>query len=207
MISQENIRWVREFLTDDDIRGYEYAGMSGRMGLGHKPAVLVVDLFNMCVDESYPLSNGPAGRSALARTAQLLEFVRTLSIPIVYVQRAERRLPAQIGVAALKWSTVTSPRLASDPRVDEWPPEIAPQSHDLVIRKPKNSAFFETPLYSQLTFLQVDTVIVTGVSTSGCVRATVVDAFARNFRIIVPEECCGDRSQFAPRANLLDMQM
>ena len=82
-----------------------------------------------------------------------------------------------------------------------------PTDRDIVIEKNKPSPFFETPLESFLRYDGVDTVVVCGVSTSGCVRAAVNDAFAHNFRVIVAEEACGDRSPMAHKANLFDMDM
>ena len=86
-------------------------------------------------------------------------------------------------------------------------PAIAPFPEDVIIQKPKYSPFFETPLRSMLTYDDIDTLIVTGVSTSACVRCAVIDAFQSNFRPVVPEECVGDRSLSAHRANLFDIQM
>ena len=85
--------------------------------------------------------------------------------------------------------------------------EYAPRKEDIVILKNKPSAFFETPLESFLRYDGVDTLVIVGVSTSGCVRSAATDAFSHNFRVIVVEEACGDRSAFAHRANLFDLDM
>jgi maleamate amidohydrolase len=84
--------------------------------------------------------------------------------------------------------------------------EIAPRDGDIVIRKDKPSVFFGTPLMSYLHELQVDTLLVAGTTTSGCVRATVVDAFSYNFKVVVVEECVFDRGQASHKVNLFDMQ-
>ncbi len=85
---------------------------------------------------------------------------------------------------------------------------LTPQPGEVVIDKgAKPSGFFGTPLASYLTFDGADTVIVTGMTTSGCVRATVLDAFMNNFNIIIPHECSADRSQMSHKVNLFDMHM
>ena len=84
-------------------------------------------------------------------------------------------------------------------------PLIAPKQDDIVFAKAKPSIFFGTQLVSMLNFLSVDTLIITGMVTSGCVRATVVDAFSYNYRVIVPEECVADRCQAAHQINLFDI--
>src|SRR4029077_7262313 len=89
----------------------------------------------------------------------------------------------------------------------EIPDEIAPAASDIVISKKKASAFFGTPLASYLVDMGVDTMLVTGVSTSGCVRATVVDGHAYNYRVCVVEEGTFDRSSVAHKVNLFDMHM
>ncbi len=84
--------------------------------------------------------------------------------------------------------------------------EIAPHEGDIVILKDKPSVFFGTPLMSYLHELQVDMLLVAGTTTSGCVRATVVDAFSYNFKVVVVEECVFDRGQASHKVNLFDMQ-
>jgi nicotinamidase-related amidase len=87
------------------------------------------------------------------------------------------------------------------------PPEIAPRPDEPVIVKGKPSAFFGTQLHSMLTYHNVDTLVVTGMVTSGCVRATVDDAFSHDYRVIIPEECVADRAEVPHRVNLFDMEM
>ena len=87
----------------------------------------------------------------------------------------------------------------------EFPPEIAPRPGDVLIPKKHPSAFFATPLVSHLIDLGVDTLVVTGCTTSGCVRGSVVDAFAYNFRVLVPSDCVYDRSATSHAVNLFDM--
>jgi maleamate amidohydrolase len=87
----------------------------------------------------------------------------------------------------------------------EFPPEIAPREGDVLIPKKHPSAFFATPLASHLIDLQADTLVVTGCTTSGCVRGSVVDGFAYNFRVLVPHDAVYDRSATSHAVNLFDM--
>ena len=100
-----------------------------------------------------------------------------------------------------EWSARTVSNLDGDTIV----PDIAPGPHDIVVLKQKPSGFAGTPLLSYLTLLGCDSVLVTGTTTSGCVRATVIDAFSNNFRVIIAEEGCFDRSQASHAINLCDM--
>ena len=112
-----------------------------------------------------------------------------------------------INIWNLKLGTSGTEEYTIDEKADQWPPEINPKPEDVIVYKNKPSAFFGTPLASMLSYAGVDTLIIVGISTSGCVRAAVEDAFSYNYRVIVPEECTGDRCQFARRANLFDMDM
>ena len=85
--------------------------------------------------------------------------------------------------------------------------EIAPEKGEVVVRKQKPSAFFGTPLMSMLNEVHADTVLVTGTTTSGCVRASVIDAFSYNYNVAVVEECTFDRGQASHKINLFDMHM
>jgi maleamate amidohydrolase len=93
------------------------------------------------------------------------------------------------------------------PEAHEIADAIKPGPGDIVVTKSKPSAFFGTPLASMLTSLGVDTLVVTGMVTSGCVRATVIDAFSHNYRVVVPLECVADRSATSHQVNLFDMDM
>jgi len=199
-------RW-RHLIGEEDFAAYSKGSFGRRMGFGSHPAILVVDMTYAFVDPAYPTAFGNRGAQALEGFSRLLPAARERSLPIVYSRRNDRRQRWQRGVLDLKWGLTEDPAWLYDPRADQWPPEIAPQQGDAIIEKGKPSCFWETPLRSILTFLGTDTLIIGGISTSGCVRAAVTDAFSSNYRVIVPEECCADRSQFAHMANLLDMDM
>ncbi|MFP4274198.1 MAG: isochorismatase family protein, partial [Paracoccaceae bacterium] len=128
-------------------------------------------------------------------------------LPIYYSRRDRRDHPVRRGIWNLKLSVAQSHGYTSDPRADEWPEAYAPTASDVVVEKNKPSCFFETPLESFLRYDRVDTLVVVGISTSGCVRAAVTDAFSHNFRVIVVEDAVGDRSPTAHKGSLFDMDM
>ncbi len=198
-------RW-KGYVGDEELEALRKAGMGKNMGVGEKPAVLVVDMTYLYVDPAFPLAAGKGMWHVADAIGRLLTVVRKKRIPVFYVRRNKRTLPVEKGLHARKLASFSSP-LLYDPKADEWPDSIAPTASDIIIEKPKYSPFFETPLRSMLTYCGVDTLIVTGVSTSACVRCAVTDAFQCNIRPIVPEECVGDRSISAHKASLFDIQM
>lgn len=204
----ETFDW-KALLDEADRAGYAKGKFGLRMGFGKKPAILVVDMTNLFVDPKYPNANGDTGVGAIAAFTELIAVARETDTPIFYSRRDARTKQVQQGVTSLKWGCTTDPLWLDDPEADEWPTAIQPRNNELehIIEKSKPSAFFETPLRTQLAYLGVDTLIVGGVSTSGCVRAAVTDAFSCNLRVIVPQECCADRSGISHAVSLIDMDM
>jgi len=198
-------RW-KDLIGEEELKAYEKAQFGGRIGFGKRPAILNVDMTYMFVDAGYAMSYGDMSPVVKA-VARLTDVARSKRIPFFYSRRDDRNHRLRAGIWNEKLGTSDTHEYKIDPRADEWPPAIAPHPEDVIVYKNKPSAFFGTPLASFLTYAQVDTLIVVGVSTSGCVRAAVEDAFSYNYRVIVPEECVGDRSPFAHRANLFDMDM
>ena len=198
-------RWEGK-IAADELAVYRKAGFGNRIGLGTRVALLNIDTTYMFIDPAYDMCGRrmPALEAALARMTQAF---RRLQLPIFYSRRDERSHPAHRGIWNYKLGTASTYQYTSDPRADEWPPEFGPRREDVIIRKNKPSPFFSTPLEGFLRYEGVDTLVVMGVSTSGCVRAGVTDAFSHNFRVIVVEEACGDRSPSAHQANLFDMDM
>ena len=169
--------------------GYEEQGFGAtRTGFGERPAVLVVDFQRGFTDPAQPLGGSPLVDAAVEATARLLRAARASELPVLQTYVAH-----QGEADALRWKI---PAVISELRVGSPAAELDPRtfdpSHDLVVRKIAPSIFFGTPAAAILTRLGVDTAIVTGCNTSGCVRASVVDAFSHGFRVIVPRECCGD---------------
>jgi maleamate amidohydrolase len=198
-------RWSGQ-IPENELDAYRKGGFANRIGLGRRCALLNIDTTFMFVDPTYPMCGGPteALREALA---DITEAFRSLDLPIIYSRRDDRSHPIRRGIWNLKLSIAETHAYTTDPRADEWPDEYAPRPQDTIILKNKPSCFFGTPLESFLRYEDVDSLVVVGVSTSGCVRAAVTDAFSHNFRILVPEEAVGDRSASAHRANLFDMDM
>jgi maleamate amidohydrolase len=170
----------------------------GTVGFGRRAAVLVVDFQHL-----YTRGRCATGLDAVERTRDLLAVARTAGVPVVYTYVGYDPEHPDGGVWAQK-----CPGLLENVR-GTWPCGIdelvAPAPGDLVLEKRAASAFFGTGLAGHLRALGVDTVVVTGTSTSGCVRASVVDGVAWDFRMIVARECVSDRSQPSHDAALFDI--
>ena len=184
---------IREF--------YGRRGLGGRVGFGKHPAVLVVDFIVAFTDPECPLAGDLDG--PVEATCQILAVARRRASPVIFttVEYDESMKDAglfALKVPSLKWLTAGSRWVDLDPRLRRQPGEI-------IIKKKYASAFFATDLASQLTTQQVDTLILTGCTTSGCIRATAIDALQYGFRAIVPTEAVGDRAQLPHEANLFDI--
>lgn len=198
-------KW-KDLISEEEMVGYEKAGFGRRIGFGEHPAILNVDMTYMFVDPEYPATYGDM-RPMYQAVTTLTQVAREARVPLFYSRRDDRNHPIRRGIWNQKLGTATTDVYTVDKRADEWPPEIAPRPEDVIIYKNKPSPFFGTPLASFLTYAGIDTLIVVGISTSGCVRAAVEDSFSYNFRTIVPEECVGDRCHSSQRVNLFDMDM
>ena len=200
-----------DLIPSDDLsnfkRGFDPAARP--MSAGSKPAIVVIDMTLAFVDSAYRTGHSETGWPAVAATARLLEAGRSAGIPIFftkgYPDPGHVPTPAERG----KWKTGTRAPDATDlPPGDVIVDELTPQEGELVITKGgKPSGFFGTPLASYLVDAGADTVIVTGMTTSGCVRATVLDAFQYNFDVVIPFECAADRSQISHKVSLFDLHM
>jgi maleamate amidohydrolase len=202
-----------DLIPEADRAVYDASGYGRQGALGTRPALLIVDVtYNFVGDHPepildsirrFPLSCGEAGWKAVDGIARLLQVARAHHIPVIYTQPEDRKNQVEAG----KWLAKQGRSLEQPPSANRIVDEIAPEADDLVIRKPKPSAFFATSLASYLIQLKVDTLLVCGGTTSGCLRATVNDAFSFNFAVAVPEETAFDRSDLAHRANLFDISM
>ena len=179
---------------------YESAGIRRRLGFGKHPAIVVVDLSNAFTGGEHPLSSNMD--DVVEPTLVLLEAARAKDVPIYFttISYADESGP---GTWALKSPVLNS--LVGGGHDTDIDPRLKRQPGEGLVVKPGASSFFATNLATMLTSQGVDTVIVTGGSTSGCVRATVVDAIQLGFRPIVPEECVGDRAEGPHKASLIDM--
>jgi maleamate amidohydrolase len=192
-----------DLFTPDDLVGYTKGGESPPRALGTRPGIAVVDMTYAFVDDRFATGWGATGRPCVAAIRRLLDVARPLGVPVFYSTGKLAHSPAERG----RWkgtSTSLGPQL---PEAHEIVPEIAPREGESVVSKRYPSAFFGTELASLLTYHQVDTLIVTGMVTSGCVRATVIDAFSYNYLVVVPEECVADRAVLPHKLNLFDIHM
>jgi maleamate amidohydrolase len=189
-------------MSRDDLDIYRAQGFGGQVGIGARPALCIVDFVNGFVDPA--IFGGGNIAEAVAKTVALLAAARARRLPVAFsrVVYAEdgsddcafvRKVPA---LASLTEHAPASQIVA----------QLAPKLDETILRKTQPSAFFGTGYAEQLRQRGVDTVIVAGCTTSGCVRATVVDAMSHDFRTIVARDCVGDRSVAAHDANLFDME-
>ena len=197
-------------IGQDEIDAYNAAGFGKSSGLGKRPALLIIDVQYRTVGttpmpfwqsiEEFPTSCGQVGWDAVTHIKSLLNYFRKRKWPVLYPYvapkmnfdqgRLAEKVPALMGVAEKGYEFVA---------------DIAPQPEDILLPKKHPSAFFGTPLVSYLVDKNVDTLVVTGCTTSGCVRGSVVDGFAYNFRIVVPHDAVYDRSDTSHAVNLFDM--
>ncbi len=198
------------YIPEEEQRAYRAVGFGRSTGFGQRPALLIIDVQYRTVGtkpmpfwdaiKEFPTACGQVAWDAVGQISTLLGLFRDRGWPVLYpyvspkqgfdAGRLSDKVPSIMGVASRGYDFVDA---------------IAPTEHDILLPKKHPSAFFGTPLASYLINVQADTLIVTGCSTSGCVRGTVVDGFAYNFRTIVPEDAVFDRSQVSHAVNLFDM--
>jgi maleamate amidohydrolase len=177
-------------------------GFGGRGGFGRRPALIVVDMNVGFTDPESPLACDLEG--PVKEIGRLLEAARRAEIPVVFTTIAYRESDKLTAAAFID----KVPALLTLEAGSRWPeidPRIAPRETEPVLNKLFASAFYGTGLPSLLAAASVDTLIVTGASTSGCVRATAVDALQYGYRPVVPREAVGDRNPDAHEANLYDI--
>lgn len=202
--------WEAE-IPDEDKRRYDNAGFGGAVGMGKRPALLIIDVQYRTVGttrrpywqsiEEYSSSCGETGWDAVDHIRDLLAAFRAHGLPVLYPHVAPKDALTDGGRLASKMSAL----MEIDAHGYEFVAEVAPEPGNVLVPKKHPSGFFGTPLTSHLIDLGVDSVVVTGCTTSGCVRATVVDAFSNNFRVTVPHECCYDRVSLSHATSLWDM--
>ena len=181
---------------------YKAAGYGDEeIGFGERPAIVVVDFQTAFTEPKYPLGGFPRIHRAVENTVSLLEVARRCGVPIAASYTA---YGSEAEMPHWKVSTVRSDFLHGHP-CTEVDPRILDAERDFSFCKSAASVFFNTPLATFLTRERVDTVIVTGCTTSGCVRASVVDAFSHGYRTIVVEECSGDAEEEPHLESLRDM--
>lgn len=182
---------------------YEQRGIGARIGYGHHPAVLVIDMQVAFNDPAHKL--GADQSPAVQAIALLLAVAREHDVPVVYARTGYRPDARDGGVFLDKIPALRDLRLGSP--AYEIDPRLAPEEGDFVVDKKFASAFFQTNLPSLLVAEGIDTIILTGCSTSGCIRAAAVDGVSHGYRVIVPEECVSDRAEGPHRASLFDIDV
>lgn len=204
--------WEARFRGEDAVA---YGSMHRSQARGGRPAVVMVDVVRSFVGEpgrsleeaiaEWPPACGPAAFESLPHIARLLDAARGArggeGVPIVHLRPAVETAPFFGDTVKGELVELVNAR----PGAVEFVPESAPAPGELVLPKPKASGFFDTPLGSYLRRIGVDTVIVGGATTSGCVRATVVDAFSWGFATFVVEEATFDRSALSAAVSLYEM--
>jgi isochorismate hydrolase len=196
-------------LTDSSV--FEAAGYGGRLELGAQPALLVIDSTYRFVGlpgvsqgasmATYPLSTGPVAWSAVAVIRRLIDRFRSAGLPVIYSAAPLEKTAPLSGL----WVRKSGSSLEDLPRGNEIVDEIAPQPGETVIRKSKPSVFHGTPLLDVLIGARVDSLVVTGGTTSGCVRASAVDAFSLNYPVFVVEDGVFDRAALSHAVSLFDL--
>ncbi|WP_419888061.1 isochorismatase family protein [Neobacillus niacini] len=204
-----------QYLDERDQKVYSSAGLGKVKGLGHNPALVIIDVtYGFTGEESeeieqsiikYPTSCGAEAWKAIPHIQKLLNVCREINIPIFYTI-IEGHKHNSNEKTAIKGNVFGHPTLVEGGKGTEIVEQLRPIPGEIVISKKKPSAFFGTPLISYLVDHNIDTLIVTGTTTSGCVRASVVDAFSYNLNVVVPEECVFDRGITTHAINLFDMQ-
>ena len=198
-------KWA-DLLPAEELATYAKGKFGEKVGFGRRAALLNIDTTYMFVDPAYPQC-GDGDPELVENITRLVAAFRDMELPIYYSRRDDRSHPIRRGMWNDKLGIAGDMIYSRDPRADEWPDAYAPREQDVVVFKNKASCFFQTPLEAFLRYDDVDTIVICGISTSGCVRAAANDAFSHNFRVIIVEEAVGDRSLTAHRANLFDMDM
>jgi maleamate amidohydrolase len=172
-----------------------------QVGFGEKPGIAVVDFQLAFTDPSFATGGAALVRRAVENTARLLQVARRAGVPVAtcyMCYHSERDAP--------HWKVGGIAELVEGHPGTKLDPAIADPSYDYVLRKGAPSIFFATPAAAFFGKNRVDTMIVTGCITSGCVRASIVDSFSLGFRTIVPEDCVGDHEDAPHRDNLRDVE-
>lgn len=181
---------------------YRDAGFGGRSGWGEKPALLVIDLAGAWTAPDEQL--GADVESVMDATTQLLDAFRQQDLPIIFTTMAYDPEMIEAGPVVTAKTPHSTLMLRDSDRV-QLRPELKRLATEPLVEKPRASAFFGTNVLSMLVGQRVDTVVVVGVSTSGCIRSTCESAFNNNFHVIVPREAVGDRSHTGHQGALLDI--
>ena len=186
----------------NDLDIYKQQGFAQTIGMGQAPALVIVDFVIGFTDPAH-FGGGNIG-PAITRTRDLLALARVRHWPVAHTRVVYADDGSNCGGFTRKVPALR--RLTETSELSQIVPELTPVAGELVLRKHNASAFFGTELAGWLASRRVDTLLVAGCTTSGCVRATVIDSCSYSFRTIVVEDCVGDRALGPHEANLFDMK-
>ena len=181
---------------------YQKQGFGNSSGIGQRPALLIVDFVNGFADPDQ-FGGGNIGE-AIENTRGLLAAARTLGLPVAFTRVVYAEDGSDAGVFTLKAPTLK--QLTEESFSSQIVDQLKPRDGEYIVRKTQPSAFFGTNLAAWYVGRGVDTVVVTGCTTSGCVRASVIDSMSYNFKTVVVSNCVGDRALGPHKANLFDME-
>jgi nicotinamidase-related amidase len=202
--------YIPEVVPAEDRAYHDDSRYGNRVGWGDNPALLIVDMTLAFTEEA---EEGPA---CVENTAELLGAARDAEVPVFYTT------PTPAGTYPDGYPVTTKASPASDrgpertgesgrpewlAKLDEIAPPLEPRDEEVVIEKPRASAFFDTHLANLLHGRGIDTLVIAGMTTGGCIRASAVDSHSSNFRTIVPEECTADPSGISHEVALFDLDM
>lgn len=187
-----------------------YGHYARKVFVGPSPALLAIDLYELAyqggskpvaeLHKTYPSSLGEYAHAAVEPTKRLFAAARAAGLLVLYTTQdtTPDRKPGHV-------TATRRQNVPPDPAFYAIRTDFKPQPGDVVIYKQRASAFYGTPIMAHLTQLGVQTIIICGESTSGCVRASAVDAYSNGFHVVLVEECCFDRSPLSHKVNLFDM--
>lgn len=187
-------------MTQDLTENYRGA-FDGSLGFGRSPALILVDFVQAYFEQGSPLYAGV--EDALASALRIRNAARKAAIPIIYTNVVYQHGGVDGGIFYRKVPALEA-FIAGNP-LGDWPTGLEPAADELVVSKQYPSAFFGTSLAATLTARDIDTLIITGLTTSGCIRATCIDTVSNGFIPIVVADACGDRHAAPHEANLFDM--
>jgi len=191
-------------MTKKNNSNYKKAGYgAGNIGMGENPALLIVDFQKAFTDPDSPMGGSESIKKAVIRTSEILPKIRKLNIPIIHTLVAYRYDKKDMGLWEKKVSKLSEVIIGT--KWAELDDKVINEKDEIVITKKMPSAFFNTNLINILINKRIDTLLIGGCTTSGCVRATVIDSFSFGFKPIVLEDCVGDQGIEPHEANLFDI--
>jgi maleamate amidohydrolase len=203
-----------DVITERDRAVVEKGGWGKSRGMGRRPCLMIIDpQYNYLGEDKpileqqdqWPTGCGEEAWSGIRKIKKLIEFARSKKVPIIYTRQIQKKTLAFDGFT--KKANRKSDSFLEGHKGTQIVDEIAPLEGDLVVDKSYASAFYGTPMVSYLNGLGVDSILMTGGVTSGCVRATIIDAISRNYNVAVIEDCVFDRIGISHKVSLLDMWM